>query len=188
MNLQELFKKYKIKADVTMLLDMWCESHRHYHTLEHYMDLENMIENDFTNEKIDEKTYEKLGILNIFHDCVYDPSRNDNEEKSADFFISLCLDKKDKDILEIKESIIDTKMHLDNSKLSTIFNSYDMNIVERDYNSLIKWEESIYEEYKSVGNDAYKKGRLQFLEKIINNYPLNMDNLSKLMEYVKINY
>ena len=47
MNLQNLLNQYKIKADVNMLLDMWNESHRHYHNLEHLNDLVLQINEDF---------------------------------------------------------------------------------------------------------------------------------------------
>lgn len=188
MNINELLIKYKIKANANMLLDMWCESHRSYHNLDHYMDIEGMITEDYSNSIIDEKTCEKLRLTNLFHDIVYDPTRDDNELKSAEFFMSLCLEKNNKDILEIYQAILNTASHKGTDMLSEKFNKYDMNIVERDYNSLLKWEEGIHEEYKFVGNDMYKKGRLSFLEKMVNRYPKNGDNLTKLIQYVKINY
>jgi predicted metal-dependent HD superfamily phosphohydrolase len=188
MNISTLLNKYKIKADANMLLDMWCESHRGYHNLDHYMDINNMILNDYSKGLIDLKTCEKLCLTNLFHDIVYNPKRTDNEQKSAEFFLSLCLEKNSKDIIDINQAIIDTAKHKGTTPLSEKFNIYDMNIVERDYDSLIKWEEGIYEEFKFAGNTLYKKGRLDFLEGIVNKYPLNSSNLAKLIQHVKINY
>lgn len=188
MNISELLNKYKIKANATMLLDMWCESHRAYHNLDHYMDIDTMIMDDFSKNKIDEKTCEKLRLTNLFHDIVYDPTRVDNEQKSSDFFLSVCMEKNNKDILEINQAILDTSTHKGTILLSEKFNKYDMNIVERNYDSLLKWEEGIHEEYKFAGNDLYKKGRLKFLENLVNKYPMNSDNITKLIQYVKINY
>ena len=51
--------------------------------------------------KYSEKEYEKLIIASLFHDCVYDPMKNDNEEKSAQFFENCCQDKTNLDIQEI---------------------------------------------------------------------------------------
>ncbi len=185
MNLTELLNKYKIKANASMLLDIWNESHRSYHNMDHYADIDNMIEQDFRNNKFDEKTYEKLRLVNLFHDIIYDVKRTDNEQKSAEFFESLCLEKTNTDILEIKQSIIDTQSHKGTIELSEKFNKYDMNIVERDYDSLLKWENGIYSEYSTIcNNEEYKKGRIAFLESIVEKYPLNSANLIKLIKHV----
>lgn len=185
MNLQELLNKWNIKCDVNTLLSMWNESHRHYHNLNHLNDLISQINE--SKSKYSEKEYEKLLITALFHDCVYDPMKSDNEEKSAEFFIECCSDKSNKDILEIKQMILDTKTHQANTMLSEKFNHYDMNIVERDFDQLLEWENGIHEEYKGYG-ELYKAGRLKFLESLLDKYTHNTENLLKLIEWVKINY
>ena len=187
MNIANLLEKYKIKANVNMLLDIWNESHRKYHNLDHFIDIKNMITEDYGNKKFNQDTYEKLILTDLFHDIIYDPMREDNEQKSADFFMSLCLEKNNKDILEIRTAILDTAKHKATTKLSETFNKYDMNIIERDYDSLLVWEEGIHEEYKQYGSQ-YKIGRLSFLEKCLDKYPMNTDNLLKLIDYVKTTY
>ena len=187
MNLQNLLDQYKIKANVNMLLDMWNESHRHYHNLDHLNDLISQINEDYSSSKFGERFRDKLLLTALFHDIVYEPTRQDNEERSAQFFEDLCVDKNSKDISEVKQAILDTKSHNAESELSETFNKYDMSIVERDFDSLLRWEEGIYEEYKSFG-DQYKTGRLQFLESLLDKYPQNSDNLLKLIDWVKENY
>jgi predicted metal-dependent HD superfamily phosphohydrolase len=186
MKYQFLLNKYKIKANLEMLLDMWNESHRSYHNLNHLMDISDMILEDFLSKKIDEKTYEKLILTNLFHDIVYNPTRKDNESKSAEFFMNMCMDKANRDILEIKEAILATATHKSTNLLSEKFNKYDMNIVERDFNSLLEWEKGISVEYSFAG-DQYKNGRLVFLESLLPKYPLNNENLLMLIEHVKAN-
>ena len=185
MNLQELLNKWNIKCDVNTLLAMWNESHRAYHTLNHLNDLIDQINEN--KSKYSEKEYEKLLIASLFHDCVYDPMRNDNEEKSAQFFESCCVEKINSDIQEIKQMILDTKTHESTTPLSESFNHYDMSIVERDFDQLLDWERGIHEEFKDYG-DSYKEGRLKFLESILDKYPHNTDNLLKLVDWVKSNY
>jgi hypothetical protein len=146
-----------------------------------------MITNDYIAGKLNEKTTEKLLLASLFHDIVYDPTRTDNETKSAEFFHSLCLEKKDIHILDIKQAILDTALHNGENYLSEKFNKYDMNIVERDFDSLLEWESGIHYEYKFAG-DLYKEGRTKFLESLVDKYPLNSANLVKLVEYVKSNY
>lgn len=185
MNLQELLNKWNIKCDVNTLLAMWNESHRAYHTLTHLNDLIDQINE--SKSKYSEKEYEKLMLAALFHDCVYDPMKNDNEEKSAEFFMECCADKSNSDILDVKQMILDTKTHESTTPLSESFNYYDMSIVERDFDQLLEWEKGIHEEYKAYG-EAYKEGRLNFLESLLDKYPHNTDNLLKLVEWVKNNY
>jgi predicted metal-dependent HD superfamily phosphohydrolase len=185
MDLQELLNKWNIKCDVNTLLAMWNESHRSYHTLNHLNDLIEQINE--SKSKYSQKEYEKLLITALFHDCVYDPMKQDNEEKSAEFFEQCCQDKNNTDMLDISKMILDTKTHEATTNLSESFNHYDMNIVERDFDQLLEWENGIHEEYKAYG-DLYKDGRLKFLESLLDKYPNNTENLLKLVDWVKENY
>lgn len=184
--MQELLNKWNIKIDYNVVLSMWNESHRHYHNQNHLLDLISQI-NESKSQFESQKDYEKMLLCALFHDCVYDPTRNDNEEKSAEFFESCCVDKSGKDIQEIKQMILDTKTHEATTQLSEKFNQLDMNICERDFDQLLEWEEGIREEYKVFG-DKYKVGRLQFLESLLDKYPNNTHNLLKLIDWVKTNY
>jgi len=184
--MQELLDKWKIKLDYNVLLSMWNESHRAYHTQNHLLDLIDQI-NEKKSEFQSHKDYEKMILCALFHDCVYDPMRNDNEEKSAEFFLSCCQEK-NQDIMDVKQMIIDTKTHESTTPLSEKFNELDMNVVERDFDELLKWESGIFFEYSGYGKDAYKSGRLKFLESLLDKYVDNTDNLLKLIEYVKKNY
>ncbi len=180
--MQELLDKWNIKLNYNILLSMWNESHRAYHNQNHLLDLIEQI-NENKSKFDSQKDYEKMILCALFHDCVYDPMRNDNEEKSAEFFMNSCQEK-NKDILDIKQMILDTKTHEATTPLSEKFNQLDMNIVERDFDQLLEWENGIREEYKAYG-DKYKLGRLQFLESLLDKYPHNTENLLKLIDYVK---
>jgi predicted metal-dependent HD superfamily phosphohydrolase len=183
--MQELLDKWNIKLDYNVLLAMWNESHRAYHTQNHLLDLIEQIDENKSQYQ-SQKDYDKMILCALFHDCVYDPMRNDNEEKSAEFFLNCCQEK-NQDILDIKQMILDTKTHEATTPLSEKFNVLDMNIVERDFNQLLEWEKGIREEYKAYG-DMYKMGRIQFLESLLDKYPHNTENLLKLINWVKINY
>lgn len=187
MNLQLLLDKWKIKMDINTLLSMWNESSRHYHNLDHLTSLLSDIDEKY-KDKVSEKEYEKLKLVALFHDIVYDPSKNDNEEKSADFFINVCQDK-GQDVLEIKQAILDTKSHQSSTTISEKFNKLDMSIIEKNYEELLKWEEGISSEFiPYYGEEKYKQGRLQFLESFLDKYNHNAGNLLKLINYVKKSY
>jgi predicted metal-dependent HD superfamily phosphohydrolase len=183
--MQELLDKWNIKLDYNTLLSMWNESHRHYHNQNHLLDLINQI-NEKKNSFDSQNDYEKMVLCALFHDCVYDPMRSDNEEKSAEFFENCCQEK-NTDTQEIKQMILDTKTHEATTSLSEKFNHLDMNIVERDFEQLLEWETGIGQEYKAYG-ELYKVGRLHFLESLLDKYPHNTENLLRLIDWVKINY
>jgi len=185
--MQKLIDKWGIKVKYETILGMWNESHRGYHTQTHLLDVIDQINEQ--QSSLEFKDYEKLILCGLFHDIVYDPASSTNEEDSAKFMMSCVADKTDKDILEINQMIIDTKSHEGKTPLSDKFNEIDMKIVERDYESLLEWEKGIEIEFlPHYGIDLYKKGRVKFLESIMNNYPNNMENLLKLTEYVKSKY
>jgi predicted metal-dependent HD superfamily phosphohydrolase len=183
--MQELLDKWNIKLDYKVLLSMWNEPHRHYHTQNHLLDLIDQI-NEAKSYLDSHKNYEKLILCALFHDCVYDPSKSNNEEESAKFFLSCCQEKNE-DTKHIYQMILDTKEHKSEEKLSKIFNHFDMSIVESDFDKLLEWEIGINEEYKVYGAE-YKIGRLQFLEGLLDKYTHNTENLLKLIDWVKTNY
>lgn len=187
MDIENILKKYDINIDLNMIYDMWQESGRYYHNLDHLLDLINLINTDFERNRFDSNVYEKLIIVALFHDIIYDPSSSNNEEDSAEFLKSVCSDL-DK-INDIIQSIIDTKNHTNSSELSEIFNEYDMDIVNRDIDSLIKWEDDIFNEYhKFYTTEEYKQGRIKFINSIIDKYPGNMANLQDLLKYIEDKY
>jgi len=187
MELQLILDKFGIRCDVRLILDKWNESHRYYHNLDHLTDLISKINEDFGNNKISKNDRDKLIITALFHDVVYEPSRHDNEERSVDFFMKLCSEKYDIDIVEIKQMILDTKKHVASTPLSQIFIDYDMGICSEGYDRLLEWESGIRMEYSHIDESDYKKNRLIFLESIIDKYPNNSDNILDLINFVKTN-
>ena len=66
---------------------MWNEEHRCYHTLEHLRDILQQIQKDQQSIQFTHKEYENLVLTAIFHDCIYDPLKSNNEEKSAFLYL-----------------------------------------------------------------------------------------------------
>lgn len=188
MDIEKLFKKWNINCSPKLILDKWQESGRYYHDSEHLIDLISQIEEDFGDGKITPLEREKLHIVALFHDIIYVPGLKNNEEKSAEFFYSLCKDKYDFDVIEMKQMILDTKTHIPSTPLSEKFIDYDMSICGRDFETLLKWEGGIRQEYSKFNNKEYLNGRVKFLESIINKFPMNMDNILDLINWCKKNY
>lgn len=146
-----LLSKYNIDYDI---LSNYKEKHRFYHNWNH---IDYMIS---LAKKLNILT-DKLFLAIIFHDIIYDPKSNDNEEKSAQLFYSLIQD------LEIKQAILDTKTHKPSNELSKqlchldLYNLYD----ESDFDAFYDNSYNIFKEYQFVDFKIYKEERRKFLEK-----------------------
>ena len=183
MNIDELLTKHYIKCDEKTLLKMWSDSDRYYHNINHLKDLMSKINNDKINYK--QIDYEKLIITALFHNCIYDISKNDNKDQSAKFLIDCSLYGENYHLNHIKIMILDTKDYKTDDKLSNKFINYDLSIANQNFDRLLIWEKKIAKE--NSGNN-YKNDRLVFLNFLINRFPNNYDNLNKLIKWVKRNY
>lgn len=181
--INQLLNKFNINISEEEITTYWQEPHRGYHSINH---LDKLLD-DIKKLNLEKSMREKLILVALFHDIIYRPERNDNEEKSAEFFLSKC-DNINDDIREVSEAILATKTHTSNSKLSEIFNYLDMKIVESDYDELLNWELGIQKEYLAIyRKEDYKKGRIEFLKSLLDKYPNNADNLKKLIFFVRTN-
>jgi predicted metal-dependent HD superfamily phosphohydrolase len=84
----------------------YCESARHYHTINHIADL--FEKKSSMNLKINDSIVFDLSIM--FHDIVYDPASSTNEEDSVKLFQELCAKHIPKEIADkTNEYILATK-------------------------------------------------------------------------------
>lgn len=173
-----------------------------------------------------------LKLACIFHDIVYTPNSNTNEDDSIEVFNHFCteglygnyenidlnwdilLNEVDflKDIVLRKEDcnfaiynelqisqeeynkvielIENTKNPFDmryGNELGHYFAKLDVYGLTQDFYSLMINEHRIYNEFKSFYTlSEYKKGRINFLTRVINEIPnANIPGIEKLIEYVK---
>lgn len=172
-------EKYFYKDDIEKFLSKYDEQWRYFHNRNH---LQYIIEH-INHNLYDETELDILYLTTLFHDIVYLPWSNTNEEDSADLFkeykdlahsiIESCI------MEEVVDNILDTKTH---SK-DNIFNNLDMYIVykETDINKIIEWEDGIFKEYSFVPYNIYKEKRIELL----NNWSLKNDKLLFLIDYFK---
>jgi predicted metal-dependent HD superfamily phosphohydrolase len=124
---------------------------------------------------------------------LYIPTREDNEERSVEFFKScikddpqLIADYQVPVSLIIKATKNHTSDHInfkDISQLSNFFNMFDMNILEQDFPELLKYEKQIFKEYQFVDWLVYKENRLKFLKEQQRNPRYH--NLYLLIQYLE---
>ncbi|OHD17808.1 MAG: hypothetical protein A2086_12635 [Spirochaetes bacterium GWD1_27_9] len=154
----------KIKAIIFNLKLKYTEIHRYYHNLSHINSFFNII----FKYKSKITDFESMFYACCFHDIIYDPKANDNEEKSALFATDLLKN------LNIPQKIIDntislilsTKTHKpQNDNFDTkIFLDADLSIFSSNLIKYIFYSKSIKKEYSFVENKKYKEGRKKVLQ------------------------
>lgn len=166
--------------NINNVIEKYSEPHRFYHTLKHIKELLDQLEV--------KRLYDSdiLFLATVYHDIIYDPTRNDNEQLSADEF------EKDAEVFlkhlnpatidEVKQIILDTKTHTPSTDLSAIFCDMDMSVLRRPFAELIAYEEEIFKEFQFHDYKNYKAGRIDFLTKV--QTELDIDLLS-LIDYVR---
>jgi pantetheine-phosphate adenylyltransferase len=61
------------------VLENYSESHRYYHTLKHLIEVIDHL-------KLQDQFDKELFLAAVYHDAVYNPKSDDNEEQSAKLF------------------------------------------------------------------------------------------------------
>lgn len=177
-NKQLLHQLTEIGADAIKLYDAYDQPWRHYHTLDHIFEVYDILFESSHGTPILE-----LAVATMYHDIVYLPTSDTNEEDSVKYFLEdakhLNLSSEQTDY--ICKLIMCTKNHKPFDFLSQMFINADMNILTSDIDKLIDYEHKIFKEYQLYPLKIYKEHRINFLEANSNQYP----NLLKLAEYVR---
>ena len=82
LEMADIARSYGFDITPDEIMECWSQPHRYWHTPNHLNDIVLGIKELYKDNKIDEREYNILIVAAIFHDIVYDPKRNDNEEKS----------------------------------------------------------------------------------------------------------
>lgn len=181
MNLQNILDKWNIGCEIEAILERWREPHRKYHGISHLEDLLSQIER--RRSEFSEEEFEMLSIAALFHDAIYDPTSSMNEEESAQLLLGFSDGRKE--VMDICQMIMETKSHMGSSQISEKFCQMDMDIVNRNLDDLLAWEEGIRYEYSIFPKEEYKSGRIKFLEYIASNHQENRENIDALIEAVR---
>jgi predicted metal-dependent HD superfamily phosphohydrolase len=143
------------------LLARYGEPHRRYHTVAH---LRHFL--DVANQLVPERWRDaEFLFAALMHDIVYDTSRNDNEERSAE----LARQWMDSDA--VVQLILATKQHNPLPgrlhQPSMYFLDCDMAILGTPQEVYDQYARAIREEYSNYDDAMYKAGRKQFLQRTL---------------------
>lgn len=175
---QEVMKSFSLNKEKTKILfeefvRRYSVRGRHYHTIHHIVRMVGIWE--VNKDKFTDPNVVFLAI--IYHDIVYNPKRNDNEEKSMLYFIKnifplLKADSKrlakvsliimatthTSDMLELAKGDFDVQFMLD----------MDLEILSTRHESEYEWYRTgVRKEYGMYSDAQYKKGRKAVLESFL---------------------
>jgi cytidyltransferase-like protein len=150
---------------------MWESPFRFYHTKENHLDP--MLKQCDTIE---------LKYFALFHDIVYNPYSNTNEEDSDKIFVNNAWDFEDLHDPELVSAMIAyTKTHEQTiSKEVNKAIQLDMGILYSSFKDLVIYENLIFKEFQKTPLNLYIQKRVEFLEKYE-----HIGNISELINYVK---
>lgn len=148
------------------LASLYNETHRAYHTLTH---IDNML------SLVDAVGRQSVAIelATWFHDAIYDPTRSDNEERSADLFVEFAQRVGLSDALttRVRRFILATAKHRLEGDLADdidaqLFLDLDLSILAASDDAYDVYARGIRIEYAHVPEAAYLSGRPQVLRSL----------------------
>jgi predicted metal-dependent HD superfamily phosphohydrolase len=155
------------------IVTCYSEKHRYYHKLNH---LENLIA-DLKDVKQDIFDWDSVLFAVLYHDIVYLPTNNKNEEHSAEVAnqrLAEILFPKNR-ILKSYSMILATKLHSQTTDSDTnYFTDADLSILGQEWDKYHIYTKQIRLEYSVYLNSDYNNGR----RKVLNHF-LAMDRIFK---------
>lgn len=150
------------------IADAYNGTARHYHNIEHAYHVSQLCWNHST--ELSERKRIALQLAAWFHDSVYFPDRNDNEEESAKFLETILSDSiVDKEMLHnAKELILFTRHNrLAVTDCEKIISDADLAIFAENSEVYKQYTAAIRKEYHFLDDATFYKGRKQFVETLL---------------------
>lgn len=160
----------KLEEHMDYIKSCYAEPHRHYHTWQHIeemlagialpIEVSSNMNNDLT------QSYWMCKAAIYFHDIIYNPKSNANEEASAEMFINLVGRYIPQDYQNlIATAILETKDHSPGTPLGKTLCMLDLAIFTKPFSRLMEFEDQIRKEYAWVPKDIYLVERRKVLER-----------------------
>lgn len=169
---------------LSQLVTAWSAPHRHYHSLRHLQECLQTLE----RWGKDAAARHEIGIALWFHDAIYDPRRDDNEDKSARWAVTAL---KDFGVPEDKRrrigKLIRATMHLsptDKARTARVEGldlmlDIDLAILGADRARFEDYERQVRLEYAHVPDEAFARARADFVEVLLGVSPLYRTEIAR---------
>lgn len=149
------------------LVQCWSEGHRHYHTLQHLRECFELL----TGADISEKDAAAVAVALWFHDAFYDPRRDDNELRSADWAREEALSAgMPKEVAQrVHDMIMATVKHEHQSDpVMQLMVDIDLSILGSPDARFDESDEQVRREFAHVNEADWRLGRRKVLEGFLN--------------------
>jgi predicted metal-dependent HD superfamily phosphohydrolase len=156
--LNELRKK--LLAELTAA---YSEPHRRYHTFQHI----EFCLREIGKHRAHAVRPSEIRWALLFHDAIYDPRRNDNEARSADWACRVMqeMQRSDEEIVRVRKLILATA-HAGNAETpdEALLLDIDLSILGADDATFDEYDRAIRVEYEWVPDEAYRSARANVLQ------------------------
>jgi len=184
--------------DIENLVNLYSEKHRYYHNLDH---IESMFKYVDTLDSYIKDTNDIMCVAIWFHDAIYDPTKNDNEDKSIELFEQSntyqLMNIDDRNI--VIDMISATKNHkfgydgilnVPDLYRQVFLDFLDADLWELKEKNLpisrtTEIEMSVFKEYGFVPFKIYKQERLKILNKLKDELSLEVDDNISFLKFFK---
>ena len=153
------------------IIDAYCGHQRHYHTLVHINHCLAVF--DQIPDEIDDHNELRFAIW--FHDFVYNPKSETNEDESAEIAFDWLhnLDAANPDL--VRDLIQSTANYLEQPREEftyRIMHDIDLAILGSEETIYIQYENGIRDEFNHLTDKEFFPAREQFLRKLLERHPL----------------
>ncbi len=157
------------KAFFDKLSEDYDKEGRYYHTMKH---VEALLK--WSNEYAAELRQKEVVDLAIFyHDVIYDPTRRDNEEKSAERAVQELtqLNFPREKIELVRQYILATKNHKvpagqENTDIAYMLD-FDLSILGAPWEEYLTYSQNIRKEYQVIPDSLFLPGRMRLLQSFL---------------------
>ncbi len=154
----------------------YAEPHRRYHGERHLDDCLWQLDQVLDLRERDRRL---LRWAILWHDAIYDPTRTDNEERSAELAfdeLTAC-GVDDSTAGEVARLILLTSGHRaqTNDHLGALLVSIDLSILGSDANRYREYVDGVRQEYSHMPEGNWRQGRAAVLKHLLDSEPLYPD-------------
>jgi predicted metal-dependent HD superfamily phosphohydrolase len=137
------------------------EAGRHYHTLTH---LEHVL-HELLPQKHSFTHWHTLVFAAAYHDAIYNPLKNDNEEKSATLAVKRLteINFPEPERIRCMQFILATKKHAAADAETDLFTDADLSILGAAPDAYMLYTQQVRREYAMYPDFLYKPGRKKVL-------------------------
>ncbi|WP_106399602.1 HD domain-containing protein [Actinocorallia populi] len=143
----------------------YAEPHRRYHTLRHLEAVLDLVD-EFAREADDPDV---VRLAAWFHDAVYDPQRDDNEERSAVLAERMLTDTSLEAgrVREVAALVRMTRTHEPYDRNGRVLCDADLAVLGADADAYAAYTRAVREEYAFVPDEYFAAGRAAVLEQLL---------------------